>query len=151
MRRIILAATALPLAFLAAPALAQDSDPSPIEETEALDRMAESLSDPARQAQLAATLAALTEIVLDIPLAPIVEPLAEAVGQPSSRVDPDLTLRRMAPRSDSYARTIQDNLPQAMDRMAAFSGGLAALVPALRAMADQLETALPREIASPRR
>lgn len=145
MRRLILATTALPLACLAVPALAQDADFTPVAETQALDRMAEGLSDPERQAQLAATLAALTEIVLDIPLAPLVAPLAEAVGEPAGRVDPDLTLRRMAPRSDSYARSIQDNLPQAMDRMARVSGGLAALVPALRSMADQIVSALPRE------
>lgn len=145
MRRIILAATALPLACLAAPAFAQDIDDAPVAETETLDRMAQSLSDPVRQAQLAATLAALTEIVLDIPLAPIVEPLAEAAGEPAGRVDPDLTLRRMAPGSDDLSRTIQDNLPQAMDRMAAFSGSLAALVPALRDMAAQLDAALPPE------
>ena len=151
MRRIILATTALPLACLAAPALAQDVDYAPVEETEALDRMAQSLSDPVRQAELAATLAALAEIVLDIPLAPIVEPLAEAAGEPAGRVDPDLTLRRMAPRSDDLSRTIQDRLPQAMDSMAGLSGSLAALLPALRDMAEQLETAMPPEIRSPTR
>ncbi|MBU0669402.1 MAG: hypothetical protein KKG32_04945 [Alphaproteobacteria bacterium] len=151
MRRIILATTALPFALLAAPALAQEVDPAPAAETETLDRMAQSLSDPVRQAQLAATLAALTEIALDIPLAPIVEPLAEAAGEPAGQVDPDLTLRRMAPRSDDLARTIQERLPQAMDRMAGLSGGLAALVPALRGMADQLETALPPETPAPTR
>lgn len=143
MRRIILATTALPLAMLAAPALAQDY--APPAEPEALDRMAESLSDPIRQAQFAATLAAVTEIVLDIPLAPLVAPLAEAVGEPTTRVDPDLTLRRMAPRSDTLSRDIQDNLPRAMDRMAGVSGSLSALVPALRNMAAQLESVLPPE------
>lgn len=151
MRRIILATTALPFAMLAAPALAQDSVVAPAAETEALDRMAQSLSDPVRQAQLAATLAAVTEIVLDIPLAPLVGPLAEAAGEPAPRVDPDLTLRRMAPRSDGLSRSIQDNLPRAMDRMAGLSGSLAALAPALRDMADQLETALPPRDAPPTR
>ena len=151
MRRIILATMAFPLAVLAVPAMAQDSDSASPAETEALDRMAQSLSDPARQAQLAGTLAALTEIVLDIPLAPLVEPLAEAAGEPAGRVDPDLTLRRMTPRSDDLSRTIQERLPQAMDRIAGLSGSLAALVPALRDMADQLEIALPREIGAPTR
>lgn len=151
MRRIILATTALPFAMLSVPAQAQVVDYPRAPETETLDRMAQSLSDPVRQAQLAATLAALTEIVLDIPLAPIVEPLAEAAGEPAGRVDPDLTLRRMAPRSDDLSRTIQDNLPQAMDRMATISGSLAELVPALRDMADQLETALPPEALAPTR
>lgn len=145
MRRSIFATTALSLASFAAPAIAQDIDHSPVEENETLDRMAQSLSDPARQAQLAATLAAVTEIVLDIPLAPLVEPLAEAAGEPAGRIDPDLTLRRMAPRSDDLARSIQDNLPQAMDRMAAISGSLSVLVPALRDMAAELEAALPPE------
>ncbi|OBX19401.1 hypothetical protein A9995_06435 [Erythrobacter sp. QSSC1-22B] len=155
MRRLIFAATAVPLACLAVPALAQDIDQTPVAEAEALDRMAQGMSDPVRQAQLAATLAALTEIVLDIPLAPIVEPLAEAAGEmagePSPRIDPDLTLRRMAPRSDDLSRTIQDRLPQVMDRMAGLSGSLAALVPALRDMADQLEVALPPAESPPTR
>lgn len=145
MRRTIFATTVLPLLCLAVPAFAQETGQAPAAETEALDRMAQSLSDPARQAQLAATLAAVTEIVLDIPLAPLVGPLAEAAGEPVGSIDPDLTLRRMAPRSENLSRDIQDNLPRAMDRMAGLSGSLAALVPALRDMADQLEIALPPE------
>lgn len=157
MHRAFLTA-ALPLACLAAPAAAQEAiepvDPDfayePSEaETESLDRMAVALSDPARQQALAETLAVLSEVLLDLPLAPIIEPLAEAAGEDPGGIDPDTTLRSIAPGADDVSEEIRENLPQAMDRLAKVSGGLAAMVPALRAMADRIEEALPPEMQSP--
>ena len=98
--------------------------------------LSRSLSDPAMQDQLASTVAVLGEIMLDLPLAPIIEPIARATG--SGSVDPDLTLRRMNPgASEATARAARE-LPRAMDAMASMAGSIEAMRPALRDMADRL-------------
>ena len=98
--------------------------------------LSRSLSDPAMQDQLASTVAVLGEIMLDLPLAPIIEPIARATG--SGSVDPDMTLRRMNPgASEATARAARE-LPRAMDAMASMAGSIEAMRPALRDMADRL-------------
>lgn len=133
------------LALVAAPAAAQriDLPPAPEADTRALDRVADALSDPARQAELAGTLAVMAEILLDLPLAPMLEPLAEIAGNDAPRVDRDATLRKIAPGAGAVSGQIQDKLPKAMDSMASMSGAMASMMPALRDMAARLEKALP--------
>ena len=119
----------------------------------ALDGLAERLSDPATQDEIAATVSVLSEILLDLPLAPLIEPLAEATADvadlPRRPVDPDLTLRRMSPRAGEVAQRVARDLPRTMDRMADASDGIAALIPALRDAFRQIEesvaSSLPRE------
>ncbi len=147
MRRIVLTA-ALPLAALATPAFGQEEAQLP-PETETLEHLSDSLSDPVRQQQLADTLAVLTEVLLDLPLAPLVEPLAEATadiaGEKPRPVDPDMTLRRMAPGAGRLSGEIQDKLPRAMDAMARLSESFSVMLPALREMGERMKDALPRE------
>ena len=119
----------------------------------ALGGLAERLSDPATQDEIAATVSVLSEILLDLPLAPLIEPLAEATADvadlPRRPVDPDLTLRRMSPRAGEVAQRVARDLPRTMDRMADASDGIAALIPALRdavrQIGERVETSLPRE------
>ena len=119
----------------------------------ALDGLAERLSDPATQDEIAATVSVLSEILLDLPLAPLIEPLADATADvadlPRRPVDPDLTLRRMSPRAGEVAQRVARDLPGTMDRMADASDGIAALIPALRDAVRQIEErvegSLPRE------
>lgn len=134
MRRLILA---LPLLALSAPAMARD-------DTEAgLDRMARAMGDPARQEAMARALGAMAEVLLDIPLAPIIGPLAEAAGEDPRRVDPDTTLRRMSPAAGEVPRQIERQLPRAMGAMAGMSGALAGMLPQLREAAGRMRDALP--------
>ncbi|GMM93599.1 hypothetical protein [Qipengyuania sp. MTN3-11] len=147
-RRMSLIA-AVPLAAAAAPVAAQDLYPAP-SETESLEAMAETLSDPARQEELASTVAVMTEILLDLPLAPILEPMAEiaaeTTGEPIRLVDPDATLRKIAPGAGRISGEVQDKLPRAMDSVGAMSGAVARMVPALREMAQQLRDTLPSDL-----
>ena len=166
MRKILFS---LPFFVLAAPLAAQaevqtdaemdgaivlpDFDaPTPPAEA-ALGGLAERLSDPATQDEIAATVSVLSEILLDLPLAPLIEPLAEATADvadlPRRPVDPDLTLRRMSPRAGEVAQRMARDLPRTMDRMADASDGIAALIPALRdaflQIEERVEGSLPRE------
>lgn len=103
--------------------------------------IARTLRDPARQRALASTAAVLTEMVLDLPLAPILRPLAEAAGKPDA-VDPALTLRRSAPGADALPGQVARVLPRAMDAAGAASEGAAAMTPALRDLAERMRAVL---------
>lgn len=133
MRRLILA---LPLLLLAAPAAAQDTE-------ESLDHMARSMGDPVRQQALARAMGAATEVLLDIPLAPIFGPIAEAAGEDPRDIDRDATLRKMSPGAGEISRQIERQLPRAMGAMAGMSGALAGMLPQLREAADRVRDALP--------
>lgn len=133
MRRPILATVLLPLA---APAAASDTAGE-------LDAMARTLGDPARQQAMARALGAMAEVLLDLPLAPIIGPLAEAAGEDPRRVDPDATLRKMAPAAGEVPRQIERQLPRAMGAMAGLSGAFAGALPQLREAAERMRAALP--------
>ena len=151
MRRFMLAA-GLPLAMLAVPVAAQDESDESGEER--VERFAETLSDPARQEQFALTARALTEVLLDLPLAPLLQPLADAAGEIADEeiepIDPDATLRRMAPSAADMPERIEEELPRAMDRLAGASEAFADLLPALREMRERLKDALPPELSERR-
>lgn len=136
MRRLILAAALLPLA---APAAAQDVGPE-------LDRMARTMGDPVRQEAMARAIGTMTEVLLDIPLAPILGPLAEAAGEDPRSVDPDTTLRQVSPGVGDVSRQIERELPRAMGAMAGMSGALAGTIPALREAAERMREALPYDL-----
>lgn len=133
MRRLILAAAMLPLA---APAMAQDTEAD-------LDHMAQTLGDPARQEALARAMGAMAEVLLDLPLAPIIGPLAEAAGEDPRDIDPDATLRKMSPSAGEVPRQIERQLPRAMGAMAGMSGAFAGMIPQLREAAERMRDALP--------
>ena len=136
MRRLILA---LPLLALAAPAAAQDTEAD-------LDHMARTMGDPARQEALARAIGAMAEVLLDMPLAPIIAPIAEAAGEDPRAVDPDATLRKMSPAAGEVPRQIERQLPRAMGAMAGMSGALAGMLPQIREAAERMRDALPAEL-----
>lgn len=127
---------ALLLLALAVPAAAQDSD-------DELAQVERTLGDPARQDAAARAVGTVAEVLLDIPLAPIIGPIAEAAGEDPRRVDPDATLRKMSPRAGDLPRQIERELPRAMGAMAGMSGAFADLLPQLREAAERLRQALP--------
>lgn len=142
-------------AALAVPASAGASEPAPLPEYEFgydepppapeiayEEPLSQRLADPAVQNELATTVAVLGEILLDMPLAPIVEPMAEIAGRDPGSVDPDLTLRKMNPEASDVPARIAQGLPRAMGAMASMAGSLEAMRPALREMAERLEYGL---------
>lgn len=140
MRRLFVA---LPLLAIATPAIAADAPADP-----GLDRMAKTLADPERQQALARAMGAMTDVLLDIPLAPILGPLAEAAGEDPRSVDRDATLRKMAPGAGTVSRQVERAMPKAMGAMAGMSTVFADLLPQLREAADRMRDALPTELAA---
>ena len=133
--------------LLAAPALAHEPPPPP---GAVGDRLAQTLGDPASQQALARSLETMSDVILDMPLAPIAQPLAEAAGEDPRSVDPDMTLRQMAPGAGAVSSAIRHDLPRAMGQMARISDAIARLAPTLQAAAQELAEALPPPPPPPR-
>lgn len=142
MRAVIASTAALALAA-PLPALAQDS------ETEATTAEIErTLGDPATQAAMAEGMAAASEALLDVPLAPLARAVKQAAGEDPDDVDPDMTLRRVSPDAEDVPAKVRESLPRMMGAMGAMAGGMGAMMPALRELAarmrDAMETARAR-------
>jgi len=127
----VLAACAAPV-----PVLAQDNT------EEAVARTADTLRDPVLQQRMAAGMAAASEALLDVPLAPLARAVAEAAGEDPRDIDPDMTLRQVSPEASDVPAEIHDKLPRVMGAMAGMTGGMAAMMPALREMAARMRDAV---------
>jgi hypothetical protein len=146
MRKLAIAASAL-IAAAPLPALAQDLEPEEgVEESAA--RISEKLSDPVTQERMSQSLAVMSEVLLDLPLAPFLRSVAEMAGEDPADVDPDLTLRQMSPDAERVPAEIADKLPRMMGAMAGMAEGFGAMMPALRDMAARMEQAI-EEAAPP--
>ena len=162
MRRLLIAATALSAAALPLPALAQDaaapaSAPAPSEPE--MKAMAKAMKDPARQHEMALLLRAMSEVMLDMPVAPMVDAMEQATGEKGPDVKPGATVRSMSP--DAASRVpgmIEKGVPAAMSAMGGMANGAAELTPAmkemaarmapmLKAMAEKMEAAMPAPAA----
>ena len=132
--------TAAALVALAAPlpAFAQS-------ETEETTREIErTLGDPVAQEAMAEGMAAASEALLDVPLAPFARAVKQAAGEDPDEVDPDMTLRRVSPESEDVPNRVRESLPRMMGAMAGMAGGMGAMMPALREMADRMREAVAR-------
>ena len=125
------------------PALAQVSDAEV-----ATAEVEATLKDPVAQAAIAEGMAAASEALLDIPLAPLAKAVAEASGEDPDYVDPDMTLRSVSPDAQDAPDRVRESLPRVMGAMGSMAGGMGAMIPALREMADRMRAAV--EAASPR-
>ncbi|QPC98992.1 hypothetical protein [Qipengyuania soli] len=140
MRRLILPAAAL--AAFATPAAAQD-DAVTSSETAPLAGMAEQMRDPERQREMAMMVQTMTEVLLDMPIAPLAKAAADMAGEQAEEIDPNMTLRKMAPDAGEVSKQVGKNLPRAMEAMGSMAEGFAAMAPALREMAERMKDALP--------
>lgn len=133
-----------------APALAQieSVDPDTLlndADGETTVELGEKLADPAMQEQVATTVAVMSEILLDLPLAPLAKSLAEAGVESAERIPQDTTLRKLAPGAERVPEELAENLPRMMNAMAALSKGLEEMRPAIEEMADRMKEALPEQ------
>ncbi len=135
MRTVILSAALVAIAA-PVPALAQDAT------ERAAARTADTLRDPVLQERMADGMAAASEALLDVPLAPLARAVAEAAGEDPRTVDPDMTLRQVSPGASDVPAEIHEKLPRMMGAMAGMAGGMAAMMPALREMAERMRDAV---------
>lgn len=151
MLRPIITALA-PLAVLVpAPLLAQEIEeeaPLVLDETgRDFSDMAERLQDPGKQREMALMLRTMSEVLLDLPLAPLMEAVGEAsedlTGEEAPRVDPDATLRSVAPEAGRVPEQIERNLPRTLDAMGSMAEAFGKMMPELQDMADRLKNSVP--------
>lgn len=136
------------LAVTAAPAAAQDYDaPEAGAAPEALPLadMAEEMRDPERQRDMALMLQTMTEVLLDLPIAPLAKAAADMAGEKAEEIDPDLTLRKVAPDAGRLSEEVAVVVPRAMQAMGGLAEGLSEMTPALREMARRMREALPKD------
>ena len=116
-------------------------------------RMADKLRDPQMQATLAAAVRALSEAMLDVPVAPFLR-AAEAVRDPRAARDvpPDLTVRDLAgPRAERMPEELSHRLPAMMGAMGGMAGAVEAMTPALKGMAREMGRAMGEAVGQARR
>ena len=106
-------------------------------------RAFEQMRDPAYQRDMALMLQAMTEVLLDMPIAPLAQAAAEMASEKTRDIDPDLTLRRVVPQTDRVGDEVARTVPRAMQAAGTMAEGLAAMAPLLRDMAGQLRGAIP--------
>lgn len=136
MRKLVCTA-ALAICALSVPASAQGgdgegADPAP------LAGLSETMGDPARQRELALMLRAMTEVLLDVPIAPLAQAAADMAGAKARDIDPDLTLRKVAPGAGAVGERIERDLPRAMATVGSLADSLAAMTPLIEDMAGRL-------------
>lgn len=159
MRAIRFVLTMAALSIAATPAAAQeaaDAD-APARQLPPAEEFAEQLRDPQLQATVTATVAILGEVMLDMPVGPLVQAMDHAVDRMAEEtgtdapertdISPGATLRDMiGPGGDRMTTELAERVPQAMDAAAGMSGAVARIIPVLQDMAEKMKRALPARL-----
>ena len=146
MSRALLAAASLAAIAAPMPAFAQDTEAAlQVEESVELADLTDKLSDPERQREVALMARAISEVLLDLPVAPLMEAMGQIAGEEAPMVGPGTTLRSLAPQAGRVPEEIERNLPRAMDAVSAMAGAAEIMLPQLRELADRLEETIPQD------
>lgn len=146
MSRALLAAASLVAIAAPMPAFAQDTEtPLEVEEPVELADLTDKLSDPERQREVALMARAISEVLLDLPVAPLMEAMGQIAGEEAPMVGPGTTLRSLAPQAGRVPEEIERNLPRAMDAVSAMAGAAEIMLPQLRELAQRLEETIPQD------
>lgn len=120
------------------PALAHAQETGPGE-------LAEQLSDPMTQYAVAGALAAMSNILLDMNIEPLVRVMESAGAGTPRDLPPDATVRDLAgPGADRAQDAIVDKVPQMMSRAGAMAGAVDEMLPELERMARRMRDAIPQ-------
>lgn len=146
MSRALLAAASLVAIAAPMPAFAQETEAAlEVEEPVELADLTDKLSDPERQREVALMARAISEVLLDLPVAPLMEAMGQIAGEEAPMVEPGTTLRSLAPQAGRVPEEIERNLPRAMDAVSAMAGAAEIMLPQLRELAQRLEETIPQD------
>ncbi len=135
-------AVAAALLALVTPSLACAQDATTPEVEPALAEMSQKLADPEFQAQAATMAQIVLGSLLDLKVGPLAEAMNRATDGEGPVVDPDATIRDLAPEAEALPDQVSERLPQAMNAMSAMSEGMQTMLPALRDMAARMRDAM---------
>ena len=149
MRKIVVSALSATALAAPAPLLAQDEAevdaPLALEQPDSdFSDMAERMQDPEKQREMALMLRTMSEVLLDLPLAPLMNSMSEIAGEDAPKVDPDATLRSVAPEAGRVPEEIEKNLPRALDAMGSMAEAFETMLPELQDMAARLKDTVPQ-------
>ena len=136
--RALLALGAAAVLAAPLPVLAQDAEA----EGEDLAEMTETLRDPMVQAQVAELASAISNVLLDVDLAPMmaaVEDIAEEDVIDESR---GTTLREIAPEAEAVPEVVREELPHMLERMAGMGEAMQTMLPALKELGAKMKQAI---------
>ena len=132
MRLLAFAAVAASLVVLPAHAMAQEPDPEFVEEPAPEAELApliDKLSDPDVQAGVAGMLAAMSQVMLDMPIGPLAEAIERAGGEPTG-YDGDATVRDLAgPGAEAIPAELAERVPEMMNGASGMAKGFEAMLP----------------------
>lgn len=108
--------------------------------------LSDRLSDPAEQERIAGMVDAMGEILLAMPVGPLMEALSEATGEDGPDIDRNATVRDLAgPRADRLPAEIANKVPPMMGMMGAMARSMDAMRPMLDAMRQSLREGIRSE------
>ncbi len=140
LRSTVLAAALTALAVAPVPALAKDSG---------MGEVTAKLSDPRTQSAVAGALAALSEALLSMKMAPLAKAMESMEGvtggrKAMPRIDPDATLRDLAgPSADRLPQELSEKVPAMMGAMGGMAGAMEAMLPELEKIGERMKDAIP--------
>ena len=141
MRSALLAAVLASAALAPVPALARDNG---------LGKAVAQLNDPQLQATIASAMAALSEAMMGMKMAPFakaMDGMGRAAGDSDagSDIDPDATLGdMMGPEAREMPRQMARQVPQMMGAMAGMAGAMEGILPQLEELGKRLKRDLPK-------
>lgn len=107
--------------------------------------LAKQLHDPMTQYAVAGALSAMSNILLDMKIEPLVRVMESAGAGTVRDLPADATLRDMAgPGADRAQNEIVDKIPEMMGRMGAMAGAFDEMMPELERMARRMRDAIPK-------
>jgi hypothetical protein len=134
-RSLVLAAALSAVALAPMPVLARDNGPAEI---------ADQLRDPKKQQGMADALAAMTQAMMSIKLAPFADAMEKMGDSKAARkLARAETLGDLAGKdARRMPQEVSRQVPQMMGMMAGMAGAMEAMLPQLEAMAKQMGTAM---------
>ena len=120
------------------PVLAQDAETEGAE----LAEMTETLRDPMVQAQMAELASAMSKVLLDVDLAPMMAAVEDIAEEDVIDESKGTTLRELSPEAEAMPEVIKEELPHMLDRMAGMGDAMQTMLPALKELGAKMKQAI---------
>ncbi|MEP2551194.1 MAG: hypothetical protein ABJH26_07870 [Marinomonas sp.] len=129
-------ALAVPTSAMAQDAAEAATTSAPAKQS--LTELSQKLADPEFQEQAAMMGEVMVRMLLDMPVGPMGDALNKATDGRSPAIDPDATVRDLAPGAEELPAQVSEKLPMAMNAMSSMAQGMDAMLPALKDMAERM-------------
>ena len=136
--RALLALGAAAVLAAPLPVLAQDAEA----EGEDLAEMTETLRDPMVQAQVAELASAISNVLLDVDLSPMMAAVEDIAEEDVIDESHGTTLREIAPEAEAVPEVVREELPQMLERMAGMGEAMQSMLPALKELGAKMKQAI---------